>query len=170
MSIARSPVRAESHVVLGQHHVRDACPILRLNLANPEKLCQGEIGERRIAGKSNQRVATELILEFAALRLAALVAPDDGTTHDFIVGVEQNRAMHLARESDTGDIVCAQTGRVESLANGRSAGSPPVLGILIGPTGSRAFKRLVLCRTGSDDLAALADDEGTGAAGTHVDA
>ena len=50
---------AEADVILGQHDVRDAGPVLRLVLAHPEKFGEREIREWRIAGELDQGVAAE---------------------------------------------------------------------------------------------------------------
>jgi hypothetical protein len=59
---------------------------------------------------------------------------------------------------------------MQRLANGHSAGAPPVTRILFGPTGSRARERLVVLRSGSDNLAGVVYDKCAGAAGSNVDA
>ena len=162
--------QAEANVILGQHDVGDAGPILRLTFAHPEKFGQRKVGQRRIAGEANQRVAAENVFQFAALGLAALVAPDDGLAHDLVRGVEKNRAVHLPGEADTGDVFRAQIGRVQNVTDGKSAGSPPVLRILLSPSGPRAGEVLVIRRGGSDYFSLRIDYECARAASPYVDA
>ena len=108
---------AEADVILRQHDVGDALPIFRFSLAHPEKLGEREICERRIAGEADQTFAAEHFFELARLRFAALVAPDDGGADDFVRGIEQDRAVHLSREADAGDVFGLDAGRLQRLAD-----------------------------------------------------
>ncbi len=101
------PGEAKPHVIFGQHDMCHPRPRLRLVLAHPQKLGQREIRQRRIAGEPDQRIAPEKLLQFQALRLASLIAPDQRRPHHFIRGIEQNRAVHLPRESDARNILRA---------------------------------------------------------------
>jgi hypothetical protein len=84
--------------------VPDAGPVLGFGLAHPEQLGEREIREWRIAGELDQGVAAKQLFEFVGLRFAALIAPDDGAAHDLIGRVEQDCAVHLAGETDAGNV------------------------------------------------------------------
>ena len=77
--------------------------------------------------------------------------------------------MHLAGEADARNVVGAQMGGLQRLADRRSAGAPPVAWILLGPTKARAGEGLVLFRSGSDDFPGRVHDERARAAGSYVD-
>jgi hypothetical protein len=78
------------------------------------------------------------------LRLAALVAPDDGWAYNFVSGIEQNGTVHLSGKADTSNIARLQARRLKSVAHRDSASFPPIVRILFSPAGARAGKILVL--------------------------
>src|SRR5205807_722396 len=86
-----------------------------------------------------------------------------------ILGVEQDCAVHLTRESNAGNVIGTQIGGVKRLADGESTGAPPVARILLGPARLRTKERLVLFRSGSDDPSSLVHDECPRSAGAYVD-
>ncbi len=159
----------ESHVVFGQHHVRDAGPVRGLGLAHPKEFGEREIGERRIAGQLDQRIAAKQFLQFVRLCFAALIAPDDRVAHDFVGGVEQDGTVHLSRESHACNFVRAEIRRPQRLADRGATGAPPVTRILFGPTRPRTGEGLVVFRSGSDDLPRGVHQKRTGTACSYVD-
>jgi hypothetical protein len=94
---------AEADVVLGAEDVRGAGEDLRLVFFDPEELGQREIGQSRVAGELDEAVVADGFGEPVALGLGARVAPDQGRAQDDAVFVEQNGAVHLAGEADSGD-------------------------------------------------------------------
>ena len=62
-------------------------------------------GELQVS--SNQGFKAEQFFELFALRLAALVAPDDGAAHGFILRIQQHGPVHLSREADARNILRA---------------------------------------------------------------
>src|ERR1035438_5722622 len=106
--------------------MRNPLPVSRFVLSYPEQLGEGEIGERRIAGELDQTIDAEQIGKLLNLRLGALVAPDERGPHDFVLGIKQNRAMHLPGESDAGDFISTGSRGVERSLNGHLAGAPPI--------------------------------------------
>ena len=67
----------QPHVVLGQHHVRDARVVVRLVLAQPQQLRRGEAGQRAVAGQLDEPVEADALLDLRALGGGALVVPED---------------------------------------------------------------------------------------------
>ena len=115
---------------------------MRLVLANPEELGQGEIGERGITGPVDDLAFADLRGEFGGFVGRALVAPDEGGRKNVACGVEKHGAMHLPGEADGGDFRWRGGRLFQQLANGLAGGAPPVVGILFGPAGFWRSKRL----------------------------
>src|SRR5437588_5417734 len=82
----------------------------------------------------------------ATLGLAALISPDDAWPQDLVLFVQQDDAMHLARETDTAhigrlDIVAHGTNQAGS--NGSYRGLPPCCRVLLGPTRPGMHQRII---------------------------
>ena len=131
---------AVAHVVLRQEDVTD--PGVRLGLvpAEPEELRRREAGERAISGQLEQPVEAEPLLDLGAFRAGALVVPEDRGPKHVTVLVEDDEAVHLARE--------AERAVVPELAERRLRSQPPVFGILFGPARSRCRERVGALGTG----------------------
>ena len=69
-------------VVLGQQHVGDAGPDLRLVLANPDQLGGGEPGQRVVAGDLDEPLRADGRADLVALGGRALVVPQDRRPQD----------------------------------------------------------------------------------------
>ena len=125
---------AEAHVVLWQEDVTDAGVGLGLVPAEPEELRRREAGEGAISGQLEQPVEAEPLLDLGAFRAGALVVPEDRGAKHVTVLVEDDEAVHLARE--------AERAVVPELAERRLRSPPPVVGILFGPARSRRRERI----------------------------
>ncbi len=136
----------KAHVILGQHDVGNALPVSRLVLSHPKQFGEGEIGKGSVAGELDETIRSEEIRQFLHLRLGALIAPDEGRPNYFIVGIQQNRPVHLPGKADAGDFISAGSRGVESASNRHLAGSPPIVRILFRPPRLRRGERRVLFR------------------------
>ena len=76
--------------------------------------------------------------------------------------------MHLTGESDASDFFGAQIGARDSFTNRDAGGTPPILGVLFGPTDLRRSEGLVLFRRGRDEAPVAIDDKGARSSGTNV--
>jgi len=162
---------AEADVVLGTEHVRDAGKDLGLVVAHPEQLGEREVGQRGIGGELDEFftacfAAAELLMQPVALRLRALVAPDERGAQHAAILAEHDGAVHLASEADGINFYAGHLG--ERLANGLLRGAPPVVGVLLGPAGLRGAEALVFGRGRGDQLAGGADENGACAARTNI--
>src|SRR5271157_1545529 len=143
---------------------------MRLVLTHPEEFCNGKVRERWIAGELDDAVSADLLRQFAALLFCALVAPDQGRTHHLVALIEHDRAVHLTREANAGDLAATEFGLAESFANCHATSPPPVCRMLLCPTDLRRGKRLVPLHGGGNHLATFVDHEGAGPACANVDA
>ncbi len=100
----------------------------RLVPAEPEELRGREARQRPVAGELDEPVEADLLLDLVALRARALVVPEDRRADRAILRVERDEPVHLAGEPDPGDAV----GQAFQCLLG---GGPPVVGVLLGPTG-----------------------------------
>src|SRR6187402_69504 len=113
--------------------MRDAVVRLRLVRSQPEELRRREPRQRTIARQADQPLEADPLLDLDAFSLGALVVPEDRRPHHGAVGVEDDQAVHLARETDPEEV--EPTHLLEGLLGRR----PPVRGILLGP--ARAWRR-----------------------------
>ena len=129
--------QAEPDVVLRQQHVGDSPEHVRLVAAQPEQLRGGEARQRAIAGELHEAGKPDPLLDLRALELGALVVPEDRRAQHAGLLVEDDEPVHLPREADRG--------RLGAERGERTLGcSPPVLGILLGPAGTRRGKVVFL--------------------------
>jgi hypothetical protein len=70
----------------------------------PEYLRSLEAGEGGIAGNFHEPAGTDSLRDRLALRDGSLIVPQQRWPDDCIVLVEEDGAMHLARESDRADV------------------------------------------------------------------
>src|SRR5438876_1706704 len=159
---------AEAHVVLRQHDGADALPICGLVLADPKQFRKREIRQRWIAGELNQPLLADFGGQVVALFFRADIAPDQSGTNDASLLVQHDRAVHLAGETDASNFFGAEIGARDGFTNRDAGGTPPILGVLFGPTDLRRSERLVLFRGGRNEAAAAIYDEGARASGTNV--
>ena len=139
-------------------------------LANPQELGEREVGERGIASKANETIGSELAGELLHLVVAALVAPDDGGAHDFFFRIEDDCAVHLAGEAYASDVRGIDLGLLRHLPNGKLAGAPPIMGILLGPARAGRGEVGVICGADGHDAAGGVDEERPRAARADIDA
>ena len=67
----------------------------------------------------------------------SLVVPENRWANDAFIGVECDEPMHLTREADAGELASRRY-----LGDRRLGRTPPVLRILLGPTGMRRRERI----------------------------
>ncbi len=99
--VAGQPV---ADVVLGQQDVGDARPDLGLVAAHPGELRRREPGQRVVAGDRDEPRLADRLADLVALGGRALVVPQDRRAQDLAGGVEQDEAVHLAREAHALDV------------------------------------------------------------------
>jgi hypothetical protein len=104
------------------------------------------------------------------LFFGALVAPDERGAHNFVGGVQQNRAMHLAGEADACYFFGANRRFLQSFFYRDAAGAPPIARILFGPATLRRSERLMLFRPRRHDDTRGVHQQRAGAAGANVNA
>jgi len=74
----------------------------------------------------------------------------------------------LSRETDTSNCIAGEASGLQSFANGKSGGAPPIARILLGPAGLRAGKVSVFFSSRSEDRAMAVENDGARAAGADV--
>src|SRR5436190_22002278 len=100
----------ETNVVLGKQNVSHALPVRRFVFADPENFSKGKVRQCGIASEPNQALQAESAGELAASLFGADVAPNQRRAHDSRSFVEEKRAVHLAGETDTGDVLARNIG------------------------------------------------------------
>ena len=146
-----------AQIVLGQKDAAASLIDFRLVLADPEYLPRRETRERRVGGDVNEPLRADLFGYFPALRACPAIAPKDCGTENFTRGVQHDEAMHLSRKADT-----LYLSRVHSAlgydGTYRLAGrTPPVSGVLLGPSISGLAER-ILDRARGNAPAALVEE------------
>src|SRR5712664_1950773 len=159
---------AEANVVLGKHDRANTFPVSGFVLADPKQFCEREIRQGRIASELNQPFLADFGAQIAALLFGANVAPDQRGADDASLLVEHDRAVHLTGEADAGDFFGAKAGTRDGFANRDAGGTPPVFGVLLGPTDLRRSEGLVFFRRGGDDAAVAINDDGARSSGSNV--
>ena len=136
--------QAVSKIILGEHDPADLRKELRLILAHPKQLRGGEAGKGQIARQRQQALLAEVIVERIGLLAGAAVIPEDGGTDHLVVLVQGYQTVHLAAEAQTGDLGGVDV--LEQLGYTNTKSRPPLLGILLRPTGLRHHKGIGLRR------------------------
>jgi len=77
--------------------------------------------------------------------------------------------VHLTRKPDAGDLIGVKIPGRKGFADSNSAGTPPVLRLLLGPADLRGGERLVLLSRGCNYTAGLIDDECSCTASSYID-
>jgi hypothetical protein len=108
---------------------------LRLVVANPEDLGQRVRRAQAVAGDAVHVGRADALSEAAGLLDGALIRPDDGRAQRRAVRLERHDALHLPAESDAGHFVGAGGGARQQLTGGAAHSAPPVVRVLLGPTG-----------------------------------
>jgi hypothetical protein len=76
--------------------------------------------------------------------------------------------MHLAGETDAGDVLPSKIRASQRFADCDAGGVPPVLGLLLGPANLGRSKGFVIFGGGRDEEAGLIDYDGPRAARANV--
>jgi hypothetical protein len=113
-------------------------------------------------------VLADLARDLEALFGRAPVTPEQGRTNDLVLLVEKHRRVHLARQADRRDVARLDAALAEQLVYGARGRLPPLVGLLLGPTGPRREKRMG-SGDGSLDLALRVDERSLDAARADVE-
>src|SRR5438445_13607779 len=159
---------AEANIVFRKHDGANTFPVRGFAFADPKEFCQREICQRRIAGELNQALLADFGGQVAALLFCAHVAPDQSGTNDASLLIQHDRAVHLSGEADASNFFGAEIGARDGFTNRDAGGTPPILGVLLGPTDLLRSEGLVLFRGGRNEAAAAIYDEGARSFGTNV--
>ena len=123
----------EANVVLGQQHMGDPRPHLRLVLADPEQLRRREAGQRVVAGDLDQPLRPDRLADRVAFRGRALVVPQDGGAQHRVGGVQDDGPVHLSGEPNPLDLLRPRPCLAEHGPNRCHRAGPPVARILLAP-------------------------------------
>src|SRR5438477_2801593 len=159
---------AEANIVFRKHDGANTFPVRGFAFADPKQFCEREICQRRIAGELNQALLADFGGQVAALLFCAHVAPDQSGTNDASLLIQHDRAVHLSGEADASNFFGAEIGARDGFTNRDAGGTPPILGVLLGPTDLLRSEGLVLFRGGRDHAATAIDDDGARSSGTNV--
>src|SRR5207245_1906197 len=103
-----------------------------------------------------------------ALRLAALVAPDEARVEHGRRLVEHYNTVHLAGKTSRRDIRAAETGKLKHRAHGADRGFPPVFRILLCPAGFAHLHGLMVTRRRTHDVSVRAHDHDSRAGSSDI--
>ena len=133
----------------------------------PQQL--GEEVDRGYAAESAvaQQVAGAL-LRPPALLGGTVIEPDQGVAQAGPGGIRNHGAVDLARQRHSGDVAGVGPGFGEQRLHRGAGGPPPVLGILLDPTGPRLQQRIAGALL-SQLAPALVDEDDLDAAGALID-
>ena len=98
------PRQTEPDEILGEQEMRDALEELGLVIANPEDFGRAKAGERGIGNILDELLRPHLFGDPIALRLAALIAPNEGGAKHRESLVKQHDAVHLSGKTHGGDV------------------------------------------------------------------
>jgi hypothetical protein len=160
--------KAKAGVVFWQKKVPYALPVVGFVFANPENFRQREVWQGGIARELNQALQAKCAREVAALLLGAYVAPDECRADNISFFVEKDRAMHLAREADAGDVLAREVIARERFANCCASSAPPVFRMLLRPANLRRCKGLVVFGRGRYQATSLINYDGPRAASADI--
>lgn len=116
-----------------------------------------------------EEIGSEEIGKLRNLRFRALITPDEGGPNHSIIGIEQYGSVHLPGEADGRDFVSARFRRMECALNRQSAGSPPIVRILLCPSHLRRREGNMLFGTAGQDSPMFVHNQRTGSAGADID-
>ena len=135
--IGRPPAREPARqVILGKSHPADLGPHLPFLPSNPQELGQGPGGRDAVMGQPEDFLAP-LRLQLLHLLQGALVIPQDGVSQGIAAGVQQHRNVGGAGQGNTSDPLGRNRAFRQKLTGGLGCCRHPVLGILLGPAGTR---------------------------------
>ena len=141
----------------------------RLMIAHPENFRGGEARQRGIGGDLDQPLRAHALGDLVALRLCALIAPNDGGAQHLALLVQHDQTVHLARNAQRNDLRRVHGAFAQHRADGGDRRVPPIGRILLRPAVLRLIHR-ILHRGGGHDRAALIEQDGFGARGSKVNA
>ena len=143
------PRQPEADVILRAAENLHPREILRLLVAQPEKLAAGIAGEHaviRVAQKSFH--AARAPGNPVALLLRALVAPQNRGTNHAHFSVQRHKTVHLAGERHAANVLRVRARLRQHGSNAVRRTAPPVLRVLLRPAGTGRGKRILPCRRG----------------------
>jgi hypothetical protein len=156
----------QPYVVLGKQDAGDLFVVFGLFVSKPDDLWCLEAGERGVARDRDQSFFADGPCDPVALRLRALIVPQQRGPYHPVGAVEEDGAVHLARERDTSHLAPRFGG---DLCQDYFRALPPVFRLLLGPARAWGVKRVV-GRGFGHDLPRVVYGDGPGAAGPHVEA
>jgi hypothetical protein len=98
---------------------------------DPQHLRRGESGHREVAGPLLE--IGDTALELVAFRERTAIVPQDCRPERLVMDVEQSRAMHLARQTDSGERLKLLRRLSPDLGDRRLDALDPVVRILLAP-------------------------------------
>jgi len=126
--------------ILRRQHAVGVAELDRFDIANPEEGGGQAVGRHRVTGDLEKAVATDAFSDRYRLRQGALIAADDGGSHDDPSGVHKNRAGRLAGQANPGNLA---TGGARHLGQRSLRRAPPLGGILLEPAGWLAIRGIL---------------------------
>ena len=163
------PRQAIADEILGKQEVSNALEDLGLIVANPKHFGGAETGKRRVGNVLNKLCRSHLVGDPIALRLAALIAPDQRGAQHRPGFVEQHHAVHLPGKSHRGNFRAFYAGLLEGGADGHQCRLPPVFRVLFSPTRPVHAHGLVVAGGCSHHVPVRSNNHGARARGPHID-
>ncbi len=165
-SVACSPVSRSRMKSLGSRSLASLRRGLGLVRPQPQQLGRLEAGAGAVAGDRDDALAAQPRVDLVALGMGAGVVPQECRADRIAGGVEEHRAVHLARQADAGELV--RVGSRSEVAQHRERGLPPRFGLLLGPAGAWCQQRIGRGRPREHGTAGGQQDT-LGTAGADVD-
>src|SRR5690348_7192847 len=104
---------------------------IRLVFAHPEDFWCGESGQGAVARELNQAGEADALGDLVTLRLRALIVPEDRGAQDVPTPIEQDEAVHLPSEANSGNVWLMLL--IEHSTDRLDNAVPPVRRILLAP-------------------------------------
>ena len=159
----------EADVILGQQHLPDLSVGLRLILPDPDDFGRREAGQHRVRCQLDDPLPTDALRDPRALRAGALVAPEERRAQHLMPRVQEDRAVHLPRETDAPDLPRGDAAFRQRLPDRENTGPPPILRLLLRPARPRRAERILGGRR-AEGAPLLIDDECPGSRRPDVNA
>ena|SRR5438270_7381163 len=152
--------QAQPHKILRQQETSESLKKLRFILAHPQQLRKREVGQCWIRSQRDDAFTTYRGFQPVALPLCSLIAPDERWSKNLITVIEQHRPVHLTCESYGRNLLWRRARGAQHLTNAACRSLPPVLGILVCPSGRSRTEGLMLGRGGRDNRPIRVDQYG----------